>query len=261
MNIHPGNGEEWVPLVDESGRVTGKVLRSQVHNGSFLLHPVVHLHVIGPGNTLLLQKRPLHKDIQPGKWDTAVGGHICFGESPLEALAREAEEETGLKTFTPRLLRSYVWTSDVEREFVHIFVTREYVATDLNLHPEPGRCPSPDLRQSLEPELNLVPTKRGLSHNLLRRVIGKGTSHPTINPVQPSDPYLDLPKHSQISINQVQPSDPDCDPGPETPVLVEVEALRFWKVEEIVNSLGAGVFTPNFEHDFQLLIEERYLSF
>ncbi|HRV89169.1 MAG TPA: NUDIX domain-containing protein, partial [Prolixibacteraceae bacterium] len=95
---------EQVPLVDETGRVTGCVMRSQVHNGSFLLHPVVHLHVLGPGNTLLLQKRPLHKDIQPGKWDTAVGGHISYGETPSEALVREAEEETGLVTFTPQLV-------------------------------------------------------------------------------------------------------------------------------------------------------------
>ena len=38
--------EEWVPLVDEQGKVVGQAPRSQVHNGSKLLHPVVHLHVI-----------------------------------------------------------------------------------------------------------------------------------------------------------------------------------------------------------------------
>ena len=29
---------------------------------------------------LFLQKRSLHKDIQPGKWDTSVGGHVDLGE-------------------------------------------------------------------------------------------------------------------------------------------------------------------------------------
>ncbi|HDR51572.1 MAG TPA: hypothetical protein ENN90_08125, partial [Mariniphaga anaerophila] len=68
--------EEWVPLVDETGLVTGRVTRSAVHNGSKLLHPVVHMHVLKPDKSLLLQKRPETKLIQPGKWDTAVGGHI-----------------------------------------------------------------------------------------------------------------------------------------------------------------------------------------
>ena len=33
--------EEWLPVVDENGKVLGKVLRSKVHNGSKILHPVV----------------------------------------------------------------------------------------------------------------------------------------------------------------------------------------------------------------------------
>ena len=45
-----------------------------------LLHPVVHLHVMREGGFLYLQKRAMDKDIQPGKWDTAVGGHVDFGE-------------------------------------------------------------------------------------------------------------------------------------------------------------------------------------
>ena len=39
------NSEELFPLVDEDGRVTGKATRGECHNGSRLLHAVVHLHV------------------------------------------------------------------------------------------------------------------------------------------------------------------------------------------------------------------------
>ena len=39
------NSEERFPLVDETGQVIGSATRGECHNGSKLLHPVVHLHV------------------------------------------------------------------------------------------------------------------------------------------------------------------------------------------------------------------------
>lgn len=115
--------EEWVPLVDEKGKVTGQAPRSQVHDGSKLLHPVVHLHVLTPKKAILLQKRPESKLIQPGKWDTAVGGHISAGETLQEALKKEAYEEIGLKDFSAKLHKIYKWESDVEAELVYLFTT------------------------------------------------------------------------------------------------------------------------------------------
>ncbi len=114
--------DEWFPLVDEEGNVIGSAPRSICHNGrSFLLHPVVHLHVISTDGRLLLQRRKLTKRIQPGKWDTAVGGHVSYGEEIEQALQREVEEEIGLKKFKPRFIARYVWKSDVERELVNTF--------------------------------------------------------------------------------------------------------------------------------------------
>lgn len=40
------NSKELFPIVDEEGRVTGSATRGECHNGSRLLHPVVHLHVV-----------------------------------------------------------------------------------------------------------------------------------------------------------------------------------------------------------------------
>ncbi|MDM7915567.1 MAG: NUDIX domain-containing protein [Candidatus Eisenbacteria bacterium] len=116
--------EEWLPIVDEQGKVIGKAPRSVCHRGDRLLHPVVHLHVIrNAGRSIFLQKRPASKQIQPGKWDTAVGGHVSFGESLETALAREAREEAGLTGFQARLISRYVWDSQVERELVYLFLT------------------------------------------------------------------------------------------------------------------------------------------
>ncbi len=159
--------EEQLPLVDEKGRVTGKAPRSMCHDGQKLLHPVVHLHVINKNNAVYLQKRPMNKLIQPGKWDTAVGGHISYGEDVKTALRREAWEEIGLDNFSARLVKEYIWESEVERELVYVFITHDYQS--IHLH-------SP-----------------------------------------------------------------------------EVEEGRFWTVNQIRKNLGQGVFTPNFEHEFQIL--------
>ncbi len=111
------------PVVDEEGRIVGAATRGQCHDGqSMLLHPVVHLHVFNSRGELYLQRRPSWKDIQPGKWDTAVGGHVDLGENVTQALLREASEELGL-TFphgeSPERLEPYVFQSERERELVY----------------------------------------------------------------------------------------------------------------------------------------------
>lgn len=113
---------EWVPLMNEDGKVTGVAPRPLVHNGSHWLHPVVHLHVFSHGR-LLLQLRPQTKKIQPGKWDTAVGGHIAAGEKLEQALGRETWEEIGIKDFDVRFVQKYAWHCEVEDEYVFAFKT------------------------------------------------------------------------------------------------------------------------------------------
>ncbi|MDE5728000.1 MAG: NUDIX domain-containing protein [Duncaniella sp.] len=118
------NPRELLPVVDEEGNIIGTALRSECHSGvTRPLHPVVHLHIFDAEGRLWLQKRPDWKDIQPGKWDTAVGGHIDPGESVEQALRREALEEAGIEGFDPRPLGTYIFESPRERELVHSFAT------------------------------------------------------------------------------------------------------------------------------------------
>ena len=80
------NQKELLPVVDDNGNILGSMTRKEAHSGSKLLHPVVHLHLFNEGGQLYLQLRPTWKDVQPGKWDTATGGHIDLGESVEDAL-------------------------------------------------------------------------------------------------------------------------------------------------------------------------------
>ena len=113
--------EEYFPIINAEGDIVGKATRKECHSGSMLLHPVVHLHIFRQGGYIYLQKRSLNKDIQPGKWDTAVGGHVDYGESIESALYREASEELGLKEIYPQKLISYIFQSEIEREMVNVY--------------------------------------------------------------------------------------------------------------------------------------------
>ena len=83
---------ELLPVVDENGVAVGAATRGECHGGSMLLHPVVHLHLQDPDGRLYLQLRPEWKKIQPGRWDTAVGGHVDLGECVADALRRQLAE-------------------------------------------------------------------------------------------------------------------------------------------------------------------------
>lgn len=114
---------EYFPEVDENGKTIKKVTRTECHSGSFILHPVVHLHIFNSNGELYLQKRALNKDIQPGKWDTSVGGHVDYGEETEHALKREVLEELGINEFHPEFITRYKFVSDQEAELVHSYFT------------------------------------------------------------------------------------------------------------------------------------------
>jgi len=125
--------DEMLPVIDEEGAVIRSAPRSLCHDGkSMLLHPVVHLHIINSTGDIMLQKRASTKKIQPGKWDTCVGGHISYGEDYDEALRRETYEETGLRLGAYEHLADYIFQSSLERERISVNMMR--VDDSFSLH-------------------------------------------------------------------------------------------------------------------------------
>lgn len=164
------NAQEMFPLVDEKGDIIGAATRGECHDGSKKLHPVVHLHLFNAAGELFLQKRPAWKDIQPGRWDTAVGGHVDLGENISMALHREAQEELGITFESAEQLTPYVFESERERELVYPF-----------------------------------------------RLVYEA---------------------------EVTPS-------------AETDGGRFWSRQEILEAIGKGILTPNFESEYQKLFGEK----
>ena len=118
--------DEYFEIIDDAtGKVTGRALRSECHGNPALIHRSVHVIVLHPdGDKLLLQKRCMNKDIQPGKWDSAVGGHLACGENYEQAAVREMGEELGLPSSLPLTHRFDIKIrNEIESENTRVFST------------------------------------------------------------------------------------------------------------------------------------------
>jgi isopentenyldiphosphate isomerase/intracellular septation protein A len=119
--VPSGAQEEWFDILDNSGKVIGKAPRSRVHGDPSLLHASVHVHIFNSRGNIYLQKRSKSKDLYPGYWDTAVGGHVHSGENISDALRRESMEELGIDAAKARPLYRYIMKNNHESELVHSF--------------------------------------------------------------------------------------------------------------------------------------------
>ena len=117
--------DEIFEIVDENNKVIGTAKRSECHGNPALVHRTVHVIVFHPDGRMLLQKRSMDKDIQPGKWDTAVGGHLMPGEDFEIAAHREMQEELGVPVNLPL---KYLFDSKI-RNRIESENTRVYSTT------------------------------------------------------------------------------------------------------------------------------------
>ena len=60
-------------------------------------HRAAHIWIVTNDGRILLQKRSLRKENNPGLWDVSAAGHVSAGESVIDSAVREAGEELGLR--------------------------------------------------------------------------------------------------------------------------------------------------------------------
>ncbi len=112
---------DLLEIVNENDEVVGQALRREIHGDPTRIHRVAHVLVLNPRGELYLQKRSFLKDVQPGKWDTSVGGHLDPGEDYHSGALREMEEELGIRAVSVKFLYKYLHMNDYETEFVSTF--------------------------------------------------------------------------------------------------------------------------------------------
>ncbi len=95
-----GLGGRWrgerLAVTDASGRVHAAIERAAVRPLGIATH-AVHLVGLDDDDRHWLQQRAWDKAVDPGRWDTLVGGLVAHGESALASLERETWEEAGLR--------------------------------------------------------------------------------------------------------------------------------------------------------------------
>ena len=86
---------EIVDIVDEENKVLYQMSKDEAHDKG-LLHRTIIVEVRNSQGQWLLVKQAPHKQ-DKDQYVNPVGGHIKAGESEIEAIKRETEEETGIK--------------------------------------------------------------------------------------------------------------------------------------------------------------------
>jgi len=119
-----------IDVLDETGLRTGEILsRSDVHRLG-KLHRVVHLYLFDANGRLLLQRRSLAVDHFPGALTISVLGHVDAGESSMDTVERELEEELGLSRdrVSTRFLFSYRRDAILSDEYIDRQLNDVYAA-------------------------------------------------------------------------------------------------------------------------------------
>ena len=116
--------EEYLDIVDEQDRVLSRAPRTHVLR-DYHIHRAVMFFVFDGEGRVLVNQRSATKELYPGVWSIAFGGHVLSGESYEDAARREIAEETGL-TAPARLITSFQKRTADERENVKVYaVTAE----------------------------------------------------------------------------------------------------------------------------------------
>lgn len=119
--------QEIVDIIDESGKVLRQELKTEAHKHGWLHKTVIGYLKYG-GDWALVRQAADRQDA--GQLVAPVGGHVTAGESDLDALLRESEEEIG----TPNITYKHIGNAQFHRQVIgrdenHLFIVYE-ISTD-----------------------------------------------------------------------------------------------------------------------------------
>jgi 8-oxo-dGTP pyrophosphatase MutT (NUDIX family) len=119
--------DELIDIVNGRGRVVRQAAKSEAHTHGWLHKTVIGYVRTNTGWALVRQAADRQ---DAGQLVAPVGGHVQAGESELDALLRESEEEIGTRNIRHRLVgRKRFHRHVIGRNENHLFIIYE-ISTD-----------------------------------------------------------------------------------------------------------------------------------
>lgn len=113
--------DELVDIVDENGNFLEVVSKREAHKKGLLHKTVISEVIDSRGHWLMIKQAKDRQDA--GRYVSPMGGHVNAGETEIDALKREMEEELGLRDFKYELVGKEIYNRFViGRQENHIFI-------------------------------------------------------------------------------------------------------------------------------------------
>lgn len=116
--------EDWLPVVNETGGVIGKVAFSISQNSKkAFLHPVVRIVLINKGMFYLME-RPPHYVLDPGKLDYPFEKYVRFRNSLDKTIKDLVFKVSGASNLPVKFAFRYLFKSDVTNRLIYLYTIK-----------------------------------------------------------------------------------------------------------------------------------------
>lgn len=116
--------EEWLPIVNESGEVTGRIARSVSSKmKNRFMHPVVRVALIHKGD-VYLQKRSETDTLDPGSYDHPFEKYMLFNHEINIAVRNSISRALNMQELPFNFLIKYVYENEETKRLIFLFIAR-----------------------------------------------------------------------------------------------------------------------------------------
>ncbi len=115
------SGEDWLPVVNDSGRVIGKVARSvSFKSKNQFLHPLVRIALINKG-MLYLMERPSYYIQDPSKIDHPFEEYLRYGQDLDQAVNDIIRVRSKAENLQTRFVFKYLYKNATTNRLIYLY--------------------------------------------------------------------------------------------------------------------------------------------
>lgn len=116
--------EEWLPIVNQSGEVTGRVAKSVSDKmKNRFMHPIIRVALVHEGE-IYLQKRPSGDTLDPGTYDHPFEKYMLYNHEINIAVRNSIARALNMQELPYNFLLKYVYENEDTKRLIFLFVSR-----------------------------------------------------------------------------------------------------------------------------------------